>query len=126
MGIFPKERRSVKAGLTWDAKWNNVTAVPEGQSQDDEGREAKPSHTEFQRLSIASDGKTSLVQCWCALYLFLTLWGRNGQVLKISLYRQMPSPPASTIRHCPLACGLGSVGATVLGAFDFQDIFFLI
>lgn len=64
MGVFPDHRVSVRAGLTWDAKWNNVTAVPEGQAKDAEGREAKPSHTEFQRLSVAPDGKTSLVQCW--------------------------------------------------------------
>ena len=64
MGVFPEQRVSVRAGLTWDAKWNNVTAVPEGNPTDSEGREAKPSCTDFQRLSIAADRKTSLVQCW--------------------------------------------------------------
>ena len=64
MGVFPEQRISVKAGLTWDAKWNFVTAVPEGTLTDAEGREAKPSHTEFQRISVSQDGKTSLVQCW--------------------------------------------------------------
>ena len=64
LGVFPENKVSVKAALTWDAKWNYVTAVSEGVSTDAEGREAKPSHTEFHRISVAPDGKTSLVQCW--------------------------------------------------------------
>jgi 23S rRNA-/tRNA-specific pseudouridylate synthase len=64
MGVFPEEMVTVKAGLSWDAKWNMVYAVEEGVERDEGGREAKVSHTDFQRLSVSPDGKTSLVKCW--------------------------------------------------------------
>ena len=64
LGVFPEGRLASKAGLTWDAATNHVTHVPEGVEADDEGREAKPSHTDFLRLAVAPDGKTSLVKCW--------------------------------------------------------------
>ena len=64
LGEFPKTRQVVKAALCWDAKYNHVTAVEEGKTTNEAGLDAKPSHTEFERICVASDGKTSLVRCW--------------------------------------------------------------
>ena len=64
MGTFPEGRQIAKAALCWDPKYNNVTAVEEGQTKNEAGIEAKPSHTEFERISVSADGKTGLVKCW--------------------------------------------------------------
>ena len=64
LGEFPETRQVVKAALCWDAKYNHVTAVEEGKTTNEAGLDAKPSHTEFERICVASDGKTSLVRCW--------------------------------------------------------------
>lgn len=64
LGTFPEGKRSAKAALCWDPKYNHVTAVKEGQTKNAAGLEAKASHTDFERISVAPDGKTSLVKCW--------------------------------------------------------------
>lgn len=63
-GIFPPGKVSATAGLVWDPKLNHVTAYAEGFARDASGREAKASCTEFKRLAVAPDNRTSLVKCW--------------------------------------------------------------
>ena len=64
LGEFPDSKQSCKASLSWDPKYNHVTSAEEGQTQNAAGMEAKPSHTDFERISVSPDGKTSLVKCW--------------------------------------------------------------
>ena len=80
-GVFPEGRVSARAGLSWNPQYNHVTAVEEGVAAAPDGREAKASHTDFQRLSVSPDRKTSLVKCW---------WGPSGSRETLML------PPWST------------------------------
>ena len=64
LGVFPQGKSSAKAGLAWDPQYNHVTAVEEGTATDACGRTAKASHTDFERIAVSPDGRTSLVRCW--------------------------------------------------------------
>ncbi len=84
-GVFPEEPLTVNVPLVWDPKANEATAAPaaaespaagaaagweaeagapaaDAQQRDGAGG-AKPAVTAFQRIAVAADGATSLVEC---------------------------------------------------------------